>query len=124
MKKISPFLTIMAPDEIYPVNADNTAMLKHSAWLTNHWDDLINMQLNNIEEYGDKGIFYATEKEHNNIEFKLEWMPLRTINIIADQHVRQKLLDKLNKVNVKTGFIIYFVGLDGIDMAYHINILI
>lgn len=124
MKKISPFLTIMFPDEIYPANADTIMMLKHSAWLTNHWDDLINIQLNNIQEYGGKGIFYAAEKNRSDVEFKLEWLPESAVNLIDDTHIRKQLVDKLSKVNVKSGFIIYFVGLDGIDMAYHINILI
>jgi hypothetical protein len=123
-RDISPFLTIMDPDEIYSTEDKNNLLLTHAVWLSNHWDDMINIQLNNISEYEEKGIFIASSANASAdiLDYKLEWLPLKSIKTIEDLHIRETLLKYLSRVNALKSFIIYFKDKVGIDMAYFISI--
>lgn len=115
--RIHSFLTVMEKDRIYDAHETDVASLKHSAWLSNHWDDLINEQ----NRFQERGAFIATELSPDNVEFKLEWLPLRNMTDIASEYIREKLLLKVRDMDIRDEFVVYFTNPgSGLDMCYHI----
>lgn len=115
--RIHPFLTVMHSDQIYDTADMNMTILRHAAWLTNHWDDLINEQ-NRIKE---RGVFIATETSSQNVDFKMEFLPLRNIGSLENEHIRKQLLLKVEDMDLRDEFVICFISEElMVDMCYHI----
>lgn len=115
--RIYPFLTVMDKDKVYDNNDTNTALLRHSAWLTNHWDDLINEQ----NQLKTRGAFIATEKSPDDVEFTMEFLPLASVGSLANEHIRKQLLLRVQDMDIRNEFVICFISETlSIDMCYHI----
>lgn len=126
--RIKPFLVIREENRVYKANSLNELMLIQSVWLNEHWDELFNIQLCNIREYGQNGVFFMSNSElaDTGIEYDISWINRSDFNEHGTEHdlpVRKAIEHELQIQDPQRTIILYFQEENGTtDMLYRIDL--